>query len=97
MQPGKYFKSMYVLAQLGNSVETVEVGGLSRAEREAIARHWAHVRNFLEGKPGAERRLQRYEGKRSGGHPPAEFASDPTDIELWARVEPFAYESIYVE
>jgi hypothetical protein len=104
-------KGMNVLAQFGQSVETVWVENLLKEQRLAVQKHWMLIREYLfygvenpddtaRGRrmlAKLEKRILAYEGRMSGGFPSVEFANDPEAIKRHAASYPedFAFESLY--
>lgn len=102
---------MNVIAEQGRDVTLTTVYGLTRSERHAVWRHYAIVNAYLNygGIYQAEnpymrdyytlKRLENmirsYEGKKTGGVNPVEFASDPAAIKRLALAEDLSFETMY--
>lgn len=104
-------REMNVIAQEGQHVTLSEVSGLTKSERHAVWRHWAIIEAYLNhggvyqpenpysksyySRKRLENMIRNYEGKRTGGINPVEFASDPDDIVQLAQAEDISFENMY--
>lgn len=96
-----YGKSVNAIVTAGAGVEVVTIGNVPRHQRQVLAIHRSLVNDVIAGKPGAEKKLQKFvrQHPTTGGDNPRELASDIDDILDAYEAEPddFSMEDLYPE